>query len=188
MDDRANPSVVRSGSSAMAALPTISAVGEGDDTQGRDLGVLSVEELLRLSREAVGELRKRGVVRTGNAPVGDYAEWLVRQITGGELAANSTKSHDVVKPGGERLQVKCRVVTDPAKRSERQLSPFRSWDCEAVVIVLFDERFGVRRITRLPTEVVTAAARWQEHVRGWIVFATDELLATDAAIEMTAHA
>lgn len=50
--------------------------------------------------------------------------------------------------------------------------------------MLFDERFGVRRMTRLPTEVVKAAARWQEHVRGWIVFATDELLANDAAVQV----
>ncbi len=39
-------------------------------------------------------------------------------------------------------------------------------------------------MTRLPTEVVKAAARWQEHVRGWIVFATDELLANDAAVQV----
>ena len=123
----------------MAALPIISAMAEDHDTHTPHLGALSVEELLRLSRDAVSELRKRGVVRTGNAPAGDYAEWLVMNVMGGELAANSTKSHDVVM-GEERLQVKCRVVTNPAKRSERQLSPFRSWDCEAVVIVLFDER------------------------------------------------
>jgi hypothetical protein len=159
-------------------------MGEDNDTYRRDLGALSVEELLRFSRDAVTELQTRGVVRTGNAPAGDYAEWLVMKVLGGELAANSTKSHDVLMPGGERLQVKCRMVTDPAKRSERQLSPFRSWDCEAVVIVLFDERFGVRRMTRLPTDVVKAAARWQEHVRAWIVFATDELLANDAAVQV----
>lgn len=116
------------------------------------------------------------MVRTANSPAGDYAEWLVKNATGGELAPNSTKSHDVVTPDGERLQVKSRVVTDPSKRSERQLSPFRSWDCDAVVVVLFDEQFAVRRMTRLPTEVVEAASRWQEHVRGHIVFATDELL------------
>ena len=148
-----------------------------------DFGGFSVEELLRLSRGAIGELRRRGVVRTGNAPAGDYAEWLVAKVMGGELAANSTKSYDLVLRG-EQLQVKCRVVTDPAKRSERQLSPFRSWDCAAVVIVLFDEQFGVRRMTRLPVEVVKTEARWREYVRGWIVFATDELLANDAAVQV----
>ena len=70
----------------MAALPTISTLGEGHDTYRRDLGALSVEELLRLSREAVGELRKRGVVRTGDARAGDYAEWLVMNVTGRHCA------------------------------------------------------------------------------------------------------
>ena len=79
--------------------------------------------------------------------------------------------------------MKCRVVTDTMKRSERQLSPFRSWDCDAVVIVLFDPRFGVRRMTWLPTEAVKTVARWQEHVHGFIVFATDGLLAHPAAAE-----
>ena len=159
---------------------------DGRDAPRRDLDRLSVEELLRLSRDAVTELRNRGVVRTANAPAGDYAEWLVAKATGGTLAPNSTKSHDVETPDGDRLQVKCRVVTDPVRRSERQLSPFRSWDCESVVIVLFDEWFAVRRMTRLPADVVKESARWQEHVRGWIVFATDELLAHVAAIEMAA--
>jgi hypothetical protein len=150
-----------------------------------DLDALSVEELLRLSRASVTELRKRGIVRTANSPAGDYAEWLVKEATGGELAPPSAKSYDVLA-GDERLQVKSRVVTDPAKRSERQLSPFRSWDCDAVVIVLFDEQFGIRRMAQLPTEVVKATARWQEHVRGHIVFATDELLSDAAAVELVA--
>ncbi len=148
------------------------------------LDALSIAELLRLNRGTVIELRNRGVVRTANSPAGDYAEWLVAKALGGELAPNSTKSHDVVTSDGERLQVKCRVVTDPLKRSERQLSPFRSWDCDAVIIVLFDERFDVRRMTRLPTGVVKAVARFQEHVRGNIVFATDELLSHPAAVEV----
>jgi hypothetical protein len=149
-----------------------------------ELGALSVEELLRLSRAAVTELRERGIVRTANSPAGDYAEWLVMATTRGERAPNSTKSHDVVTPEGERLQVKCRVVTDLKKRSERQLSPFRSWDCDAVVIVLFDERFAIRRMTRLPPEVVKASSKWQEHVRGDIAFATDQLLAHELAVDM----
>ncbi len=148
-----------------------------------NLSALSVEDLLRLSREAVTELRTRGIVRTSNSPVGDYAEWLVAQAVGGEREPNSTKSHDVMA-AGERLQVKSRVVTDPKKRSERQLSPFRSWAFDAVVIVLFDEHFHVRNMTRLPRDVVKAVARWQDHVRGDIVFATDELLAHPLAVEV----
>jgi hypothetical protein len=138
-----------------------------------------------MSREPLLELKARGIVRTLNAPAGDYAEWLVAQTVGGALTPNSTKSYDVlVEPSGERIQVKCRVVVHPHRRSERQLSPFRSWDFDSVVVVLFDEAFGVRRMTKLPRDVVQAAARTQAHVNGDVVFATDVLLDHVRAVEL----
>jgi hypothetical protein len=81
---------------------------------GRDaLAKLSTGQLLALSRLILAELRHREVIRSGNAPTGDYAELLVRVATGGELAPASQKSWDVQTPAGETLQVKARVVTDP---------------------------------------------------------------------------
>jgi hypothetical protein len=87
-----------------------------------NLGEMTVGELLSFSRGILAELRRRGVIRTGNAPAGDYAELLVQRATDGELAPNSQKSWDVLTSEGERLQIKARVVTDPRKRGERQLS------------------------------------------------------------------
>jgi hypothetical protein len=65
-------------------------------------------------------LRDRGVIRSGNAPAGDYAELLVQRATAGELAPDSQRSWDVLTPEGERLQVKARVVTSPTRIGERQ--------------------------------------------------------------------
>ncbi len=59
------------------------------------LGESGIGELLALSRAIVAELRRRGVIRTGNAPAGDYAELLVQRATGGELAPDSQQSWDV---------------------------------------------------------------------------------------------
>ena len=143
-----------------------------------NLGALGVGQLLALSRAILAELRRRGVIRTGNAPAGDYAELLVQRATSGELAPNSQKSWDVLTADGERLQVKARVVTDPRANGERQLSDFRSWDFDAAVVVLFDDAFRVWRAARLPIETFQAAARFVEHVSGYRVFATDELLDT----------
>ena len=50
-----------------------------------DLRGLRIGELLALSRSVLAELRRRGVIRTSNAPTGDYAEWLAAQATGGQL-------------------------------------------------------------------------------------------------------
>jgi hypothetical protein len=147
--------------------------------QGRDaetLADLSVGELLAFSRRILAELRRRGVIRSGNAPAGDYAELLVQLATGGELAPGSQRSWDVLTPGGERLQVKARVVTGANMRGERQLSVFRSWDFDAVVIVLFDDEFRVWRAARLPVELLEQQSRFVEHVRGFRVMANDALL------------
>ena len=141
-----------------------------------NLGEMTVGELLSVSRAILAELRRRGVIRTGNAPAGDYAELLVQRATGGELAPNSQKSWDVLTSDGERLQIKARVVTDPRKRGERQLSVFRSWEFDAAVVVLFDDEFRVWRAARLPLETFQAAAQFVERVSGYRVFATDDLL------------
>ena len=141
-----------------------------------DLSALRTGELLALSRAILAELRRRGVIRTGNAPAGDYAELLVRVATDGELAPNSQRSWDVLTPEGERLQVKARVVTNPRLAGERQLSVFRSWDFDAAVVVLFDDDFQVWRATRLPVELIRDQARFVGHVRGHRVLARDELL------------
>ena len=76
----------------------------------------SPAELLGLSRRILAELRERGVVRTGNAPAGDYAELLVQQATKGTLADNSKASWDIETPDGLHLQVKARVVTGERTR------------------------------------------------------------------------
>lgn len=146
------------------------------DTEGVNLTPMRTGELLALSRAILAELRHRGVIRTGNAPAGDYAELLVRVATEGELAANSQKSWDVQTPDGERLQVKARVVTNPKTLGERQLSVFRSWDFDAAVIVLFDDEFLVWRAARVPVDVLQERAQFVQHVRGYRIIARDELL------------
>ena len=59
----------------------------------------SIAELLAGYAGILAELRRRGVVRTNNAPVGDYAEWLAARALGGEIVANaSEKSYDLRLP------------------------------------------------------------------------------------------
>jgi hypothetical protein len=141
------------------------------------LRALSPARLLALSRAILATLKDKGVIRSGNAPTGDYAELLVQRASGGELAEASQKSWDVKTPDGVRLQVKARVVTgDSGARGERQLSIFRSWDFDAGVIVLFDDQFRVRRAACLPQSVLVEAGRRSERQGGWVVTATDALL------------
>jgi hypothetical protein len=88
-----------------------------------DLSAFSEPALFSLYRVILRELKSRGVIRTENAPVGDYAEYLVATALGGQLAPNSEKAWDVLGNDGEKLQVKARVVSDPAEPGQLQLSP-----------------------------------------------------------------
>jgi hypothetical protein len=141
-----------------------------------DLKLFSVSELLELSRGVLSELRCRHVIRTTNAPAGDYAEWLTMLATDGELAPNSEKSWDVKAKDERLIQVKARVVVDPENRGQRQLSAFRSWDFTDALVVLFDERYGVWKATRFSVEQLKENSSHTAWVKVDRVLATDKLL------------
>ena len=142
--------------------------------------------LLALYRDTLRELRDRGVIRTANAPAGDYAEYKVRcAFPGSELAPNSEKSWDIKAADGTRLQVKCRVIFDLRNRGQRQLSPFRSFGFDAAAIVLLDENYRLRRASLVPRETVETHAVHRSHVNGAVLFATDSLLGDPDATDIT---
>ncbi|MEA5360247.1 hypothetical protein VA596_11935 [Amycolatopsis sp., V23-08] len=60
------------------------------------LGAASVPKLLGRYAAILAELRDRGVVRTRNAPPGDYAEYLAAKDYDGTLELNSVKSYDLL--------------------------------------------------------------------------------------------
>jgi hypothetical protein len=51
-----------------------------------DLSLFSNAGLFSFYRAILSELKSRGVIRTENAPVGDYAEYLVAIALGGQVA------------------------------------------------------------------------------------------------------
>lgn len=154
--------------------------------KGFDLSVVETPELFTLYRATLAELRGRGIVRTENAPAGDYAEYLVATALGGELAPNSEKSWDVRLEDGRRVQVKARVVSDPPRRSQRQLSPFRSFDFDtAIIVLLADTDYSVWRAVELPQSVVESTATYNAHVNGHIFNAKDEILNHVLSVDLT---
>ena len=142
--------------------------------------------LLALYRDTLRELRDRGVIRTANAPAGDYAEYLVLcAFPGSELAPNSEKSWDIKTADGTRLQVKCRVIFDLRNRGQRQLSVFRSFEFDAAAIVLLDENYRLLRASLVPRAVVEKHAVHRSHVNGAVLFATDTLLQDPDATDIS---
>jgi hypothetical protein len=148
---------------------------------GLDYTSLTTAELLTISRKVLQELRSRAVLRTANAPAGDYAEYLVQGAYGGTLAPNSEKSWDVLTDDGRKLQVKCRALS--RGRGTMLFSPFRSFNFDAAVFVLLSgEDLVVVSATEVPTPTVRSIASFRAHVNGHVVSKRDldRALALDA--------
>jgi hypothetical protein len=142
---------------------------------GIELADLSVRELLALWAGSLRELRRRGVVRTFNSPVGDIAEELVALHYDGERGTFSQKTWDV-RVGTELLQVKALRRNEGGKRSN--LSPVRSDDgYDAVIVVVFTEDLRLEKAVRIPREVVNELFGRRPYVNGRIIRLTHQLLA-----------
>ncbi len=136
------------------------------DDAKRPLADIDVNDLLSQYAEILSELRARGVCRTGNAPLGDYAEYLAQSVYGGELAANSAKSYDLIDAAGRRVQVKARTVS-PQTSPSSVFSVFRTFDFDVAVFLVFDQAtYELMWAAELGPQEIEAAARWSSHVNG----------------------
>lgn len=99
-----------------------------------DLTALTARELLTRMEQSLAELRRRRIVRSRNAPLGDVAERIVWLARGGVLEVNSTKSHDVTASEGARIQVKARVMEGRGGK----FSQFRSFDFDTAIFLSFE--------------------------------------------------
>lgn len=127
-------------------------------------------KLLNLYRDVSDELLRRGVVRTRNAPISDYAEWLVAKGLGLKLENSSKSGHDAISKSGARYQVKCRRIT--GKNGSRQLGVIRNIDkkpFDELVAVFFNEDFTVDTAYMLPLSVVKKYAKHSDHQNGHIL-------------------
>ncbi len=145
-------------------------------------------ELLAQYAATLVELRRRGVLRTNNAPFGDYAEWLLHRALGGALAnSTSAKSYDLTLQDGRRVQVKARLVSDPPSRGQLQTSPFRSWDFELAALMLFRrDSYAPTLAVLAPVPVLRAYAQHRKHVNGDVIFIRPPLTTAPEVIDVTA--
>jgi hypothetical protein len=133
------------------------------------LSEVSIPGLLGRYAAILQELRDRGVVRTRNAPLGDYAEHLAAQVYGGELAANSVKSYDLLAADGRRVQVKARTI-DPKTRAGAVFSAFRSFDFDVAVLITLDSStYALRWAREVAVADIETAGRYSSHVNGRLI-------------------
>lgn len=130
---------------------------------------LTVGQLLGLYSDIIAELRRRGLVRTNNPPLGDLAEYAAALAYGGTLAPNSEKSFDLTTEDGRRVQVKARQVGAKASPSQT-FSAIRSLDFDICLLILLDiETNTVRAAYEWSPSEVEALSRLHAHTRSRVV-------------------
>jgi hypothetical protein len=133
-------------------------------------------------------MRRRGVLRSGNGPVGDYAEILFATAFGWQLEPNSASGHDAIDSRGQRYQIKARRVVEASK--SRQLSAIRRLHDEAfdfLAAVLFDSDFQVKKAVLVPHAVVVARARRTDHTNSWTFILSDTVWNEGGVRDVTAE-
>lgn len=147
----------------------------------------TVAQLLRDYAHTLTELKERGVIRSNNAPAGDYAEWLCAKALNGTIADNrAEKAFDITLDSGETVQVKARVVSDPPTHSQIQTSPFRHWDFDhAALVLLRATDYLVHRAVLIPAESAQRLAYRVDYINGWKLRMTNEVLDDPTATDIT---
>jgi len=147
----------------------------------------SVAELVRSYGHLLDELRQRGVLRTGNSPVGDYAEHLFARAFGWTLAGNSTGGHDAVDDAGLRYQIKARRLA--SIRTSRQLGALRGLDAapfDHLAATLFDTDLTVLRAVIVPLSIVKQHSVFVPHTNSWRLMLSDTVASLSGVRDVTA--
>jgi hypothetical protein len=141
---------------------------ERQECAPRPLEGVPTKDLLAQLSAALGELKARGVMRTANNPVADYAEYLGARALDLELVTNSTAGHDAVDAAGTRVEIKARRLKPGATHA--QLSAIRNLDAhhfDLMLVVLFSESFTIERASLIPYATVKELAVFVPHTNAW---------------------
>jgi hypothetical protein len=145
-----------------------------------------VSELLALHAATLDQLRVRGIVRSANAPGGDYAELLFTRAFGWTRNENSAIGCDATDWSGRRYQIKSRRLSE--LNGSRQLSALRrlpEQPFDYLAAVLFEKDYKVAKAAMIPHEVVASRARFQQHTNSWTFFLDDNVWALPGVRDVT---
>ena len=147
----------------------------------------TVPELMARYGALLRELRTRGVTRTDNNPVSDYAEALVARAFSLQRGHGATRGYDAIDADGILYQVKARRLSPIY--NNRQLGTIRGLDqdlFDILVGVLFDEDFAIRRAAAIPIAVVRDRARAVGYVNGATFYLNDDVWLVPGVKDLTA--
>jgi len=141
-----------------------------------ELQRLPTSEVLALYAHVVEELRRRGVTRSSNNPVADYAEYLCEKALSLTRTARSAKGFDATDLTGARYQIKGRRPT--THNASRQLGVLRELQenpFDYLVGVLFHEDFRVWKACLVPLAEVQTQSEYVARTNSWRFLLSDSV-------------
>jgi hypothetical protein len=151
-----------------------------------DLKDLTPSELLVMHAAVSEELRRRGVTRSSNNPVGDLAEHLFCRAFGWKQAPNSMRDADATDNGQVRYQIKGRRLT--AHNNSRQLGALRDLPAQGfdvLAAVLFKEDYRVLKAALIRHARVVALAKRVERTNSWRFLLRDAVWSVSDLLDVT---
>lgn len=143
-------------------------------------------ELLQMHAGVIDELLRRGVVRTGNNPIGDFTEWLVCERLNLVLQPNSRASYDGIDSAGVRYQIKGRRSKQPT--GNVQLSVIRNLEqmgFDYLIAVVYNADYTIRFAAKLPHAVVAEVAVYRNHVNGHVANIRENIFERSGVTDIT---
>ena len=151
-----------------------------------DLKNKSPSGLLKLYTLILDELRTREIIRSSNAPTGDYAEYLFCNTFKWEQQGNSNAGYDAISIDGKRYQIKSRRLT--GHNPSRQLSFIRKLEkkqFDFLAGVLFNEDFSIFKAAIIPHEFIQPRSRFSKTTNGWLFKLEDNIWNINRVIDVT---
>jgi hypothetical protein len=151
-----------------------------------DVSSKSVPALLKLYADVHEALRRRGLMRSSNAPTGDFAAFLFCKAFGWEQPVNPNVGYDAKDSTGTLYQIRGRRITRYSPSRELPALPdLKNRPFHALAAVLFNEDFTVGRAALIPIEVVEAKSSFSEHAKAWRFLLTDAVWEVPGVTDVT---
>jgi hypothetical protein len=150
-----------------------------------DFTTMTDLQILQVEAAAAAERRRRGMSRTRNAPLGDYAEHLVSTKLLMTLAPSSAKGFDATDRDGLRVQIK----STQSERGSAQLSAVRGLQAELpsfdyLLALKLSPDYRLLEVLKVPHEAVKRLAGFSKHTNSGTLHINDKMRKDPAVVSI----
>lgn len=141
-------------------------------------------EILALWARLMAEMRRRGIIRNNNNPLGDFAEDLVCRSLGLQIAQNQAQQgFDATDAQKVRYQIKSRrTLANAANFSTIKVYEDHLFD--QLILVMFNLEFQPTRAAMIPYRLVPQICNWNNANNGLVPRMPPQTLQIEGVVDI----